>query len=331
MAPIPGAENARHYVDTGAAEQYQGGRIFIVGKRNSGFEVASGLLAWASEIVLASPRPVETARIGRSPVRTRYLNPLDEYSRGGAGALVVDAAIERIERRGDGFHISARGTTWPGELMFDADHVLMATGFRTPLLDLPDLGLATVSDGRIPALTPFFESVSLPGVYFAGNASQGSPGLRKQGLASNSTSVNGFRYNARVLARHLAETRFGIQAERAELDRDQVLPYLLAEVAHAPELWVQKGFLARVLSFNGAVRDEGIVPLEHFVDEGGGDAVAVSVEMDSEGRIYPSVYVRAAGRLVEHPLPEHPAHLFDSDVHRRELGSLLELFPALRR
>jgi thioredoxin reductase len=331
MAPIPGVESARHYVDTGAAEQYQGGRIFIVGKRNSGFEVASGLLAWASEIVLASPRPVETARIGRSPVRTRYLNPLDEYSRGGAGALVVDAAIERIERRGDGFHISARGTTWPGELMFDADHVLMATGFRTPLLDLPDLGLATVSDGRIPALTPFFESVSLPGVYFAGNASQGSPGLRKQGLASNSTSVNGFRYNARVLARHLAETRFGIQAERAELDRDQVLPYLLAELAHAPELWVQKGFLARVLSFNGAVRDEGIVPLEHFVDEGGGDAVAVSVEMDSEGRIYPSVYVRAAGRLVEHPLPEHPAHLFDSDVHRRELTSLLELLPALRR
>ena len=215
--------------------------------------------------------------------------------------------------------------------MFDADHVLMATGFRTPLLDLPDLGLATVSDGRIPALTPFFESVSLPGVYFAGNASQGSPGLRKQGLASNSTSVNGFRYNARVLARHLAATRFGIHAERPELDRDEVLPSLLAELAHAPELWVQKGFLARVVSFNGAVRDEGIVPLEHFVDEGGGDAVAASVEMDSEGRIYPAVYVRAGGRLVEHPLPEHPAHLFDSDVHRRELGSLLELFPALRR
>jgi thioredoxin reductase len=330
-APIPGVEHARHYVDTGAAEQYQGGRVFIVGKRNSGFEVASGLLAWASEIVLASPRPVETARIGRSPVRTRYLNPLDEYSRGGAGALVVDAAIERIERRGDGFHVSARGTTWPGELMFEADHVLVATGFRTPLLDLPELGLATVSDGRIPALTPFFESVSVPGGYFAGNASQGSPGLRKQGLASNSTSVNGFRYNARVLARHLAQTTFGIAAERPELERDAVLPYLLSELAHAPELWIQKGYLARVVSFNGAIRDEGIVPLEHFVDAGGEDAVAVSVEMDSEARIYPAVYVRAAGRLVEHALPEHPTHLFDSDAHRRELGSLLELFPALRR
>ncbi|HEY7148015.1 MAG TPA: NAD(P)-binding domain-containing protein [Gaiellaceae bacterium] len=331
MAPIPGIEDARHYVDTGAAEQYRGGRVFIVGKRNSGFEVASGLLAWASEVVLASPRPVETARIGRSPVRTRYLNPLDEYSRGGAGALVVDAAIERIERRGDGFHIAARGTTWPGELMFEADHVLVATGFRTPLLDLPELGLATVSDGRIPALTPFFESVSFPGVYFAGNASQGSPGLRKQGLAGNSTSVNGFRYNARVLARHLAESRFGIRAERPALDRDEVLPYLLAELAHAPELWVQKGYLARVLACNGAIRDEGIVPLEHFVDEGGGDAVAVTVEMDPEGRIYPAAYVRVGGRLVEHALPEHPAHLFSSETHRRELASLLELIPALRR
>ena len=329
-APIPGVEEARHYVDTGSPEDYRGGRVFIVGKRNSGFEVASGLLAWASEVVLASPRPVQTARIGRSPVRTRYLNPLDEYSRGGAGALVVDAAIERIERRGDGFRISARGTTWPGELLFEADHVLVATGFRTPLLDLPELGLATVSDGRIPALTPFFESVTVPGVFFAGNASQGSPGLRKQGLASNSTSVNGFRYNARVLARHLAEKKFGIQPARPTLERERVLPYLLAELSHAPELWVQKGYLARVLSFNGAIRDEGIVPLEHFVDQGGGDAVAVAVEMDSEARIYPAVYVRVGGRLVERSLPEHPTHFFESETHRRELASLLELIPRLR-
>ena len=149
-APIPGVEHARHYVDTGSPEDYRGGRVFIVGKRNSGFEVATGLLPWASELVLASPRPVDTARLGRLAVRARYLNPLDEYSRGGAGALVVDAAIERIERRGDAFRITARGTTWPGELTFEADHVLVATGFRTPLLDLPDLGLATVSDGRVP-------------------------------------------------------------------------------------------------------------------------------------------------------------------------------------
>ena len=115
-----------------------------------------------------------------------------------------------------------------GELFFEVDDVLIATGFRTPFLDLPALGLATVADGRIPALTPFFESVSVPGIYFAGNASQGYSGLRKQGLGSNSSSVNGFRYNARILARHIAETRFGMSHNRPVLEREQVLPFLLA-------------------------------------------------------------------------------------------------------
>jgi hypothetical protein len=206
--------------------------------------------------------------------------------------------------------------------------VLVATGFRTPLLDLPKLGLATVADGRIPALTPFWESVSVPGVYFAGNASQGSPGLRKQGLASNSTSVNGFRYNAAVLARRLAETRFGLRTERRELERNEVVPYLLRELAHAPELWVQKGYLARVLTFDGAIRDEGIVPLEHFVDEAGPDAVAVSIEMDGKATIYPAVYVRSSGRLVERALPSHPTHAFESPEHRRELESVLGALPS---
>jgi thioredoxin reductase len=329
-APIPGVEDAAHYVETGEPSQYQGRRVFIIGKRNSGFEVASALLAWASQIVLASPRPVETAQIGRSPVRVRYLQPLDEYSRGGAGAYVVDATIERIERRNGAFRISAQGTTWPGALFFEPDDVLVATGFRTPLGDLPALGLATVADGRIPALTPFFESVSVPGIYFAGNASQGSPGLRKQGLASNSTSVNGFRYNARVLARHLAGTRFGKHLERPALEREDVLPYLLSELARAPELWVQKGYLARVVSFNGEIRDEGIVPLEHFVDEAGPDAIAVSIEMGRDGEIHPAAYVRASGRMIEHVLPPHPTRFFESEEHRRELASLLELIPGLR-
>jgi thioredoxin reductase len=324
-APIPGVEDAAHYVETGDPERYRGRSVFIIGKRNSCFEVATGLLAWAARIVLASPRPVDTAQIGRSPVRARYLQPLDEYGRGGASAYVVDATIERIERRDSGFRVLAHGTTWPGELFFEVDDVLVATGFRTPLRDLPSLGLATVADGRIPALTPFFESVSVPGIFFAGNASQGYPGLRKQGLGANSSSVNGFRYNARILARHIAETRFGKRRERPVLAREEVLPYLLHELAVAPELWVQKGYLARVLTFDGEIRDEGIVPLEHFVDEAGPDAVAVAVEMNRDAEIHPAVYLRSSSRMLEAALPAHPTRSFDSQEHRRELAALLDL------
>ena len=91
---------------------------------------------------------------------------------------------------------------------------------------------------------------------------------------------------------------------------------------------MQKGYLARVLTFDGAIRDEGIVPLEHFVDEAGPDAVAVSVEMDGKATIYPAVYVRSSGRLVERALPSHPTHAFESPEHRRELESVLGALPS---
>jgi hypothetical protein len=135
--------------------------------------------------------------------------------------------------------------------------------------------------------------------------------------------VNGFRYNAAVLARHLAESLFGIRAERPLLEPDDVVPYLLSELARAPELWVQKGYLARVLTFSDDIRDEGVMPLEHFVDQAGPDAVAVAVEMDSKATIYPAAYVRRSGSLLERALPAHPTHAFESEEYRRELTSLL--------
>jgi hypothetical protein len=150
---------------------------------------------------------------------------------------------------------------------------------------------------------------------------QASGGLRKHGATSSSGSVNGFRYNARLLAQHIAERHFGLRRERRQLDGDEVVPYLCAELSRAPELRTQKGYLARVVAVDQAdgIRDEGIVPLADFVDRDGGDACAVAVEYGADGTIIPVVYVRRGGRLVEHALPPHPLHTFDTDEHRREL------------
>jgi hypothetical protein len=210
-------------------------------------------------------------------------------------------------------------------LELESDEVIAATGFRAPVRDLPSVGVAMVNDGRMPAQTPYWESVSVPGIYFAGNVTQASPGLRKHGATSSSGSVNGFRYNARVLAQHIAEKHFGIRPERRPLDRDQVVPYLLHELAHAPELWTQKGYLARLVGVDGAgeIRDEGIVPLADFVDREGSDACAVAVEYDAEGAVTPFAYVRRGGRLVEHSLPRDPLHWFGTDLHRRLLAACL--------
>jgi thioredoxin reductase len=324
--PIPGIDEAPHYADTRSPAEYEGKSVFIVGKRNSGFEVAQGLLPWARSIVLASPRPVDTAVLAFSPLRLRYLQPFDEHVRGGSGSHVVDASIERVERHDGGYRIRVRGTTWQGELALEADEVIAATGFRTPLRDLPRLGVATVNDGRLPAQTPWWESVTVPGVYFAGNVTQASSGLRKHGATSSSSSVHGFRYNARLVAERIAETVFGRHRERRAVEPGDVVPFLAGELARAPELWSQKAYLARVVAFDpsAGIQDEGIVPLAEFVDRDGGDACAVAVEHDAGGAIVPALYVRRGGRLAEHVMPPHPLHAFDGDDYRRELRARLD-------
>ncbi len=323
--PLPGSEHATHYVETGPAAAYRDKRVVIIGKHNSGFEIAYGLLPWARELVLVSPRPVNISVLAHSPLRVRYLQPYEEYVRGGAGTCVVDAAIARIERHAGGLRVVADGTTRAGRFEFGADEVILATGFQAPLGDLRELGVVTTTNDRVPSLTPFWESISAPGIFFAGNVTIGSRGLRKNGLAPNSSSVNGFRYNARLLARHLAE-QLGIAQPRPRLRAEEVGPLLLHELARAPELWIQKGYLARVVSLHESegIRDEGILPLEHFVDGGGGpDAAAVAIEVDPDGMIFPTVYVRRGGDLTEHELEPHPVLAFDGDPYRESLEAAL--------
>ena len=326
VAPIPGLEAAPHYVAANAPERYQGKSVFIVGKRNSGFELAQGLLPWARRIVLGSPRPVDTAMLAFSPLSIRYLSPYTEHIRGGTGSYVVDAAIERVERHADGYRIHASGTTWEGELELESDEVIAATGFRAPVRDLPSVGVAMVNDGRMPAQTPYWESVSVPGIYFAGNVTQASPGLRKHGATSSSGSVNGFRYNARVLAQHIAEKHFGLRpraaAARPRRGRSASAPRSSrTRPSSGRRRATSRGWSASTRP--DGIRDEGIVPLADFVDRDGGDACAVAVEYDADGTVIPVVYVRRGGRLVEHSLPPHPLHTFGTDEHRRQLAACL--------
>jgi thioredoxin reductase len=315
---IPGIDGVPHYAETGAPEQFQGKSVLIVGKRNSGFELADGLEPWAKQIFLVSPRPVQTSVIALATVRVRYYEPYEDASWGG-GTFALDAAVEAIERTATGFRMRAQGTTRPGEIVLETDTAIAATGFRTPLLDLPDLGLTTVADGRIPALTPYWESTSLPGAFFAGNATQGAAGLRKHGVGSASGTVSGFRYNARILARHLAQ-RLGSSPTLERIEPDRAASFLASELNGAPELWTQKGYLARALFPDGRT---DIVPLAHFLDNCERGSAAVVVEMNAEGEIYPVVYSRVREEIDEHVLPPHHLHDFTGEEYVRELRSAL--------
>ena len=63
-------------------------------------------------------------------------------------------------------------------------------------------------------------------------------------------------------------------------------------------------------------RDEGIVPLAAFVDavgdDGATDALALTLEADGSGAIYPVIYLRRDGRVDERPIDPDPLLRFDT-------------------
>jgi thioredoxin reductase len=322
----PGMELVAHYADTRPAAEYADKKLFIIGKQNSGFELASGLLQWASRIIIASPSPAKLSVNTHSlvGVRARYVQPFEDHNLGG-GVSILDAALESIERAGDGFRVRLRRTDVGTEMSFEVDEVIAATGFTSPLRDLSDLGVTTFGQAKLPAQTPYWESATVPGIYFAGTITQGSGGLKKHGMPANSGAVHGARYNARVLARHLASTRFGVALERPAIAPADLLGFCIDELQGAPELWHQRAYLTRVVSVSpdDGIRDEGLVPLTVFLDGGGPDGLALTIEADGTGAIYPCVYVRREGRVTEHLLPPHPVLDFGTLEHRRAMADVL--------
>jgi thioredoxin reductase len=319
-------EGVQQYGELRPAETYADRRIFIVGKQNSGFEIATGLLPWARQIVLASPSRTKLSVDTRSlvGVRARYVQPYEDWALAG-GVVILEASIEKVERRGEGYVVHTKGRADGSALDFEVDDVIAATGFVTPLQDLPGLGVETFGQSGLPVQTPFWESSSVPGIYFAGTIMQGAQGMRKHGIPSNSGAVQGYRYNARLLARHLAETRFGVAVDRPVLKAEDLVAFLLAEVSRGPELWHQRSYLARIVTFDPdrGIVDEGIGPLAHFLDNPGPDAVAVALEANGKDDPYPAVYVRARGATSEHLLPPHPLLDFEGPEYQRQLSSVL--------
>jgi thioredoxin reductase len=324
IPPGLGMEHAYHYADVRPAETYAGRRVLIIGKQNSGFELANGLLPWARQLVLVSPSHAKLSVDTNSlvGVRARYLQPYEDNVLGG-GVTILDAAIDRVERHADGaLAVNLRRTDGGGDLLVEADDVISATGFVAPLLDLPALGVATFGASGLPVVSPWWESTSVEGIFVAGTLGQAAKGLQRHGLPANSGAVHGARYNARVLAGHIARTRFGIEPARPTIAPAKAAGWLATELADGSELFHQRGYLAHVLTADpdGGLRDDGVQPLAHVLDSGGPDAVAITLEADGSGAIYPVVFTRRAGVISERMISPDPLGRHDTPDSRAALS-----------
>ena len=295
------------------AETYAGRRVCIIGKQNSGFELANGLLPWARQLILVSPSHAKLSVDTKSlvGVRARYVQPFEDHVLGG-GVSILDAAIDRVERVG---RRRARRPPAPDRRRRRPARRPSMTSSPRPgswrrSATCRTSGVTTFGASRLPVVTPWWESTTLPGVFVAGTLSQAAKGLQRHGLPANSGAVHGARYNARVLARHIAATRFGVEVGAAG-DRPRRTPSdrLATELAEGPDIFHQRGYLARLLTVDpaGGFRDEGIQPLAHILDSGGADGVAATLEADGTGAIYPILFTRKGGSIAEHRIDPGPA------------------------
>ena len=70
--------------------------------------------------------------------------------------------------------------------------------------------------------------------------------------------------------------------------------------------------------------DDGVQPLQHVLDTGGANSVAITLEENAAGEIYPVLYTCRDGATSEHPLPTNALHDFRTSEHEKAVIAAVE-------
>ncbi|MFY1577177.1 FAD-dependent oxidoreductase [Verrucosispora sp. WMMD703] len=249
VAPIPGIELVERYDEMPVdPRDFLDQRVLIIGKGNSAFETADSLMETTTLVHVAGPSPVRMAW------RTHYVghlravnnNFLDTYQLKSANAI-LDGHVRAIERDGDGYRVTfgfSRANEVTKELRYD--RVLACTGFRFDAsIFADDCRPTLVINDRFPAQTPAFESVNVPGLFFAGTLTQ-----QRDFKKSTNGFIHGFRYGVRALHRIL-EQRYHDNpwpAEKLDATAEAAADAIIERVNRSSGLWQQFAVLADVLT-----------------------------------------------------------------------------------
>ena len=163
----------------------------------------------------------------------------------------------------------------------------------------------------------------MPGIYFAGTIGQGVKGLQKHGVPSNSGAVHGARYNARVLAGRIAETHFGHEPERppprARRDRRaSSRPSWPRRPSSSTSAATSPGCSPPTRRAASATTASSRSPTSSTA--AGRMRIAATLEADGSGAIYPVVYTRIGGKVVEQAIESDPLMRFDTTDARRAIA-----------
>lgn len=309
---IPGIENAERYDEVSIdPADFRDQRVLVIGKGNSAFEVANHLVETTRLIHLCSPNPLKLAWQTHYVGHLRAINNdfLDTYQLK-SGNAVLDAVIDNIElppppnytrRASDSqiewgtarYKVSVTYRHAAGEredLLYD--RVILCTGwqfdrsiFHESCMPATTINKTAIGSdhGKYPAITPAFESVNVPGLFFAGALTASLDHKR-----TTSAFIHGFRYNSQALFNILRRRRFDEPwpSRELEVDADVLADSVLARVNRSSAMWQQFGFFGDVIAFEpgGIARLYIDVPLAYVAAGGlglGGDYYTVTLEYGS--------------------------------------------------
>ncbi|WP_329071415.1 NAD(P)-binding domain-containing protein [Amycolatopsis sp. NBC_01480] len=265
---VPGMELVDQYADFDTdPAQFTNQRVLVLGKGNSAFETADSLNAYAAVLHVSGPRPVKLAW------RTHFVGHLRAFN---AGVLdmyqlklqhaILDGDVREITKREDGYHVKFaffRADEVIKELRYD--RVIACTGFRfdASIFD-EDCRPELTIDDRFPAQTSSWESVNVPGLYFAGTITQ-----VRDFKKATSAFIHGFRYGVRALSKVFEERYHGREWPHTVLKTDvgDLVEAVITRINRSSALYQQFGFLADVLALErGQARYYEEVPVARVAE-----------------------------------------------------------------
>ncbi|XUL92095.1 NAD(P)-binding domain-containing protein [Streptomyces galilaeus] len=247
---IPGIETAEDYsVVSVDPEDFTDRRVLIIGKGNSALETADNLVETAAVIHVAGPHSVRMAWNSHYVGHLRAVNNnfLDTYQLKSQNAL-LDGNVLSVEKDpGDGVYRVRFSFSRADEVVKELryDRVIVCTGFRFDAsMFAPECRPALVIDDRFAELSPAYESVNVPGLYFAGTLMQ-----QRDFKKSTGGFIHGFRYAVRALSRILDERHHERPWPHRQLESSPaaLADAVVARVNRSSALWQQFGVIGDLI------------------------------------------------------------------------------------
>lgn len=241
---FPGAEYVEPYSTvTIDPEEFRNQRVMVIGKGNSGFETADNLIETTAAIHLISPSPVrmawKTHYVGH--LRAVNNNFLDTYQLKSQNT-VLDAHVEWVKPNGNKLDVGILYTHANDERrVISVDRVVACTGFCFDVSIFTDSCRPILTENRkYPVMTEAWESINIPGIYFAGTLMH-----MRDYRRTFSGFIHGFRYNIKALAQILMIRHHGAKwpSIGAPLIPERLLHDIVERVHANSALFQQPGFL----------------------------------------------------------------------------------------